>query len=125
MLNTSFAGINNLYIPNGETVLGGDIKTYTARNSIEAGTSFVVESGGDATFRAGSGGIALKPGFHAKNGAKFAAKFWYDSQGLQDNKAPTVVDSYPTDGENVANDGSPLELRVIFADDDSDRKSVV
>jgi len=124
MLNTSFAGINNLYIPNGETVLGGDIKTYTARNSIEAGTSFVVESGGDATFRAGSGGIALKPGFHAKNGAKFAAKFWYDSQGLQDNKAPTVVDSYPTDGENVANDGSPLELRVIFADDDSGIYSV-
>ncbi|MCP4001402.1 MAG: hypothetical protein GY727_10875, partial [Gammaproteobacteria bacterium] len=123
MANLSFAGIDNLVLQN-KTIQIGEVKTYTARNSITTGSSFVVESGGDASLRAGTGTVALKPGFHAKKGAKFAAKFWNGAQGPQDGIAPTVVSSYPVDGEIVANDGSPLELRVIFADDDTGIYSV-
>ena len=123
MSSTSFAGIDNLLL-RYETIQNGEVKTYTARNSITAGTSFIVESGGDATLRAGAGGIALKPGFHAKKGSKLALKFWYDAQEPQDATAPTVISSYPADGEVVANDGSPLEMIIVFGDDDSGIYSV-
>ena len=123
MANLSFAGVDDLILQN-QAIQNGEVKTYTARNSITAGTSFTVESGGDATLRAGTGGIALKPGFHAKKGSKLALKFWYDAQEPQDATAPTVISSYPADGEVVANDGSPLEMIIVFGDDDSGIYSV-
>lgn len=48
-------------------------KTYIGNDSIVAGPSFTVESGGEVTFKAGSR-IVLKPGFHAKSGSSFHAE---------------------------------------------------
>jgi len=123
MFSASFAGIDDLLL-RYETIQNGEVKTYTARNSITAGPSFVVESGGDATMRAGAGGIALKPGFHVKKGAKLAAGFWYDPTVPQDTTPPEVISSYPADGDVVPNDGSPLEMRIIYGDADSGIYSV-
>jgi len=123
MFSTSFADVDDLILQN-ETIQSGEVKTYAARNSITAGPSFVVESGGDATMSTGTGGIALKPGFHVKKGAKLAARFWYDSTGHQDKTPPTVSSSYPADGEVVTSDGTPLKLRITFGDADSGIYSV-
>ncbi|MCP4259043.1 MAG: hypothetical protein GY774_16280, partial [Planctomycetes bacterium] len=91
MASITFAGIDDLDLPS-EIVQNGEIKSYAAHNSISVGPSFTVESGGDATLRAGTGGIALKPIFHAKKGSKVAFKICFnpdgdcDSDGFSENE---------------------------------------
>ena len=84
-----------------ENMSVGDTKVYIARSSITAGPSFIVESTGDVTFRAGSV-ITLKPGFHATAGSKFHA---YIDAGLLSKSIPVVaIEGSGMDGTGPSTD---------------------
>lgn len=118
----AFAGVDDLILRN-DTIQNGEIRTYTARNSVTAGPSFTVQNGGEAILTAGVGGITLKPGFHAENGSKVTVRSWYDASA-PDVTDPIIFSLYPSDGQTVPNDGSPLEMVIIFGDTGSGIYSV-
>ncbi len=102
----------------GETVVNGETKVYTARDTITAGPSYTVASGGEAVLEAGTR-ITLSPGFHAQHGSKLNARIW------NDNTAPTVISTNTPYGDVVSSVGGSFTMLMTFLDDDSGIYSVI
>jgi YD repeat-containing protein len=60
------------FLLHDHTVLSGSIRSYITECKIEAGPAFIIESGAQVSFQAGTT-IALKPGFRVEQGAQFSA----------------------------------------------------